>query len=128
MKGFEIGDISVTLLIWDILGQNGFPTLRNEYLKKSTGAVLVCDISNKQTLEKLPGWIDTIHGIEPNIPIIIALNKIDTSEPQFSEEDVKSLSFAHVPGFAGSLVLDLCGPKNASANRPGGEQEIVFED
>ena len=48
------------LLLWDIGGQAQFQKLRTVYFKGSNAGIGVFDLSNPQTLLKIPGWISSL--------------------------------------------------------------------
>ena len=47
-------EFDLTFSIWDILGQEEFKNIQNMALKNSKGAIIVCDITRKKTLENIP--------------------------------------------------------------------------
>jgi small GTP-binding protein len=78
IKDVELGNINVRLLLWDIGGQEQFLPLRQIYFKGSNAAFGVFDVTNPQSLLKLPGWVSSIKKtIKKVIPMIIVGNKID---------------------------------------------------
>lgn len=85
-KTFEIEAI-----IWDILGQLGYrKLLHSAYLRGAIGAILVCDLTRKETLETLDNWIDSLYSEWRWVPSIIVANKSDLAEEaEFHYEDIK---------------------------------------
>ena len=79
IKDVELEDnVNVRLLIWDIGGQEQFSKLRTIYFKGSNGSLGVFDLTNPQSLLKLPGWISSIKkSVKKAIPMIILGNKSD---------------------------------------------------
>ncbi len=78
IKDVEIGDTNVRLLLWDIGGQDQFLPLRQIYFKGSNAAFGVFDVTNPQSLLKLPGWVSSIKKtVKKSIPMIMVGNKID---------------------------------------------------
>ncbi|MFW9952118.1 MAG: Rab family GTPase, partial [Candidatus Thorarchaeota archaeon] len=59
IKDIDIDKINVRLLCWDIGGQEQFLPLRQIYFKGSDAAFGVFDITNPQSLLKLPGWVSS---------------------------------------------------------------------
>jgi small GTP-binding protein len=88
-KTFEIEAI-----IWDILGQLGYRTLLHAaYLRGAIGAILVCDLTRKETLENLDSWIDSLYSEWRWVPSIIVANKSDLEEEtEFHYEDIKEVA------------------------------------
>jgi small GTP-binding protein len=67
----------VTLLIWDLEGHTKFKSITPTYLKGSSGAIIVADLTRSDTLENLDRHIKLFLEINPHSTIAIALNKAD---------------------------------------------------
>lgn len=67
----------LNMIIWDVMGQEEFKISQNISFRDTHGALLVCDITRKETMENLLNWKDRLFGITQKIPIIILANKID---------------------------------------------------
>ncbi|MHA1374935.1 MAG: GTP-binding protein [Promethearchaeota archaeon] len=93
IKDVEMGEeTNVRLLIWDIGGQELFQKLRTIYFKGSNGALGVYDLTNPQSLLKLPGWISSIKkSVKKTIPMIILGNKSDL-ERQVERSEAEDLA------------------------------------
>jgi small GTP-binding protein len=98
---------SVTLLIWDIMGQKGFRELLQEaYFYGAQGIIAVCDITNKESMEELEGWIQSAFKVTGEIPVVFLANKSDLSDQaQFNLEDLKK--------FAGNYQKTIVYPSSA---------------
>lgn len=84
-------DINVTMLIWDIMGQQGFRELLQEaYFFGANGVLAVCDITRKQTLAGLEGWIQSVHRSAKGVPVVFIGNKADLMDKaEFKFDDLK---------------------------------------
>ncbi len=72
---------NVTMLIWDIMGQKGFRELLQEaYFYGAQGIIAVCDITNKETMMELDGWIDSAFNVTGKVPIVFLANKADLKD------------------------------------------------
>ncbi|MBD3211900.1 MAG: GTP-binding protein [Candidatus Lokiarchaeota archaeon] len=92
IKDLSIGETSIRLLIWDIAGQTAFQKLRSIYFKGSNGALGVYDVTEPQTLLKIPGWVSSIKkSVKKNIPMILLGNKIDL-ERKVDPSEAKDLA------------------------------------
>ena len=93
IKDVELEDnVNVRLLLWDIGGQDTFAKLRTIYFKGSSGALGVFDLTNPQSLLKLPGWISSIKkSVKKAIPMIILGNKSDL-ERQVERTEAEDLA------------------------------------
>ena len=72
----EDGSITLTLMIWDILGgkTNRFDSI---YYKGVKGALIVFDVTRMKTMDNLSKWISGLYEITGEVPIIFLGNKID---------------------------------------------------
>eukprot|EP01017_Pseudomicrothorax_dubius_P022922 TRINITY_DN2467_c0_g7_i1.p1 TRINITY_DN2467_c0_g7~~TRINITY_DN2467_c0_g7_i1.p1 ORF type:complete len:212 (+),score=40.97 TRINITY_DN2467_c0_g7_i1:34-669(+) len=80
-KTMYFDDKTVRLQLWDTAGQERFRSLIPSYIRDSAVAVLVYDISNRQSFENVPKWIEFVRE-ERGSDILIALlgNKADLAE------------------------------------------------
>ncbi len=69
---------SLRLQIWDLAGQQKFSNIREAFYKGTDGVVLVYDVSNPTSADRISDWIAEIKRIvhEP-VPMILVANKID---------------------------------------------------
>ncbi len=67
----------VHLLVWDLEGHTKFKSITTSYLKGSSGAIIVADLTRPDTLNSLDKHIELFLAINPNATIVIALNKAD---------------------------------------------------
>ena len=88
------GQAKVMMLVWDIMGQKGFrELLREAYFFGADGAIAVCDMTNKETLEELRYWIKALTDVAGDVPIVFAGNKADLENEQVVKElDLKDLA------------------------------------
>jgi len=71
------GNGKVKLTIWDIGGQKRFETMRSEFYKGASGAVLVFDLTRMETYNAIEGWLNEVRYYTGNIPFILIGNKVD---------------------------------------------------
>jgi len=87
----------VMMLVWDIMGQKGFrELLREAYFFGAHGAIAVCDLTNKETLEELRYWIKALTDVAGDVPIVFAGNKIDLENDRvIKEQDLQELALKY---------------------------------
>ncbi|UCE13212.1 MAG: GTP-binding protein [Candidatus Heimdallarchaeota archaeon] len=75
----EVGETVLRTAYWDYAGEDRFRMLFPGYCQGSSGALVAWDTSRIQTLAELPEWLGMIreHN-DPDIPIVLLGNKIDT--------------------------------------------------
>ena len=77
-KRVLIGSSTVQLSIWDTAGQERFHALGPIYYRDAAGALLVYDITDAESFNKVKNWVKELRKIVGNdIIIVIAGNKID---------------------------------------------------
>ena len=80
-KIINVEDKVVKLQIWDTAGQERFRNIAKNYFHTSDGFLIVYDISNKESFEKLDFWYEQIKLNAPeNTKCIVVGNKCDLEE------------------------------------------------
>jgi small GTP-binding protein len=86
-------EFDLTMMIWDILGQRVHDSLHATYYQGAAGALIVCDVTRRQTLEGLDEWTKVFRNVCPDAPILFLGNKADLKEQtQFSEQELKAVA------------------------------------
>ena len=88
-KVVEIEDREVTMLIWDLMGEHEFRRIQRTAFKGTQGALVVCDLTRKETLDGFDFWPENLHEVTGDVPIIFLGNKDDLPDKQISESDIK---------------------------------------
>ena len=86
-KEITIGGQPMTLFILDISGAKRFEDSRQKQFKDSDGIILVCDLTNRDSLNNLDSWKQEItnHCVE-NIPIVVVGSKEDDKQNSIVQE------------------------------------------
>jgi small GTP-binding protein len=79
-KVVTVDDINVTLMIWDIQGEDFFLSVPVEYIKGSSGYLLVMDGTRPETLDVAVSLQETAQKATNNAPFICLVNKADLKE------------------------------------------------
>ena len=84
----------IHLMIWDIMGQQGFRQLLQEaYFFGAQGIIGVCDLTRKNTLSELQSWMSAIHSVTEEIPTVFLGNKSDLGNYQEMDlNDIKTFA------------------------------------
>jgi small GTP-binding protein len=70
-------DTTVNLLIWDTAGQELYRSLTPIYCRNATAAVLVFDVTARETFDQLSEWMADVRGVVDDIVIVVCGNKTD---------------------------------------------------
>nr|CAD7455257.1 unnamed protein product [Timema tahoe] len=77
-KIVNVGGKSVKLQIWDTAGQERFRSVTRSYYRGAAGALLVYDITNRESFNALANWLSDARTLaSPNIIILLVGNKKD---------------------------------------------------
>jgi len=80
-KTMYLDDRTVRLQLWDTAGQERFRSLIPSYIRDSSVAVVVYDISNANSFENTRKWVDDVRGERGNDVIIVLVgNKTDLND------------------------------------------------
>lgn len=93
-KSQVFNNIDITLLLWDIHGEDEFQKIPKSYLKGSSGYFLIMDgtrISTLSIIGEIKKMADEVLGSDT--PFLVLVNKVDLSDRwEFSEEMEKEIS------------------------------------
>eukprot|EP01111_Echinosteliopsis_oligospora_P018448 TRINITY_DN846_c0_g1_i1.p1 TRINITY_DN846_c0_g1~~TRINITY_DN846_c0_g1_i1.p1 ORF type:complete len:210 (-),score=40.75 TRINITY_DN846_c0_g1_i1:192-821(-) len=77
-KIVEVGGRNVKLQIWDTAGQERFRSVTRSYYRGAAGAILVYDITNRETYNHVSSWLSDARSLaNKDIAIILVGNKAD---------------------------------------------------
>lgn len=76
-KVVQVGGEDLTLMLWDIYGQDEFQSVRTSYLRGASGYLLVADGTRMQTLAVARSLRQTAAGAVGSVPFVLVLNKAD---------------------------------------------------
>lgn len=79
-KLVNLGDQEVSLILWDIQGEDDFQKLRLSYLRGLSGYLLVVDGTRRDTLDKALAIQQSVEQSTGDAPFILILNKSDLKE------------------------------------------------
>jgi small GTP-binding protein len=76
-KNLNVGEMPVTLILWDIAGEDDVTAIRMSYLRGASGYFLVADGTRGETLD-VASSIQTRAAAEVgSVPFVLLLNKAD---------------------------------------------------
>jgi len=156
-KRLNLGGKRVDLAIWDTAGQERFHALGPIYYRDSNGAVLVYDITDEDSFNKVKNWVKELRKmLGQDICLAICGNKMDMEKNRrvdqaTAERYAASVGAVHFHTSAkqdkgiGEMFLDLskrmiaagsggsarggrAGSSRASSRRGRGTIEVVADD
>jgi small GTP-binding protein len=78
LKKLAIDNKPITMSIWDTGGQEMFDFIRPHYFIGSDGGLIVYDVTQKSSFDRLDRWFDELYKYcKENISVILVGNKTD---------------------------------------------------
>jgi small GTP-binding protein len=111
VKSLPLDNYIVKLQAWDTAGQERYAGVRPIYYRGARGALLVFDITTRQSFVNVDKWLEQIHKFSgPEVPIILVGNKIDLLESRVVTTDEVRVYAAQkeMPFFETSAKTDYC--------------------
>ncbi len=81
----------MTLLVWDLHGEDEFQRVKPSYLRGSSGCFVVADGTRPETVRSVPAMLEWLRGIVGEIPCLLLLNKHDLHEEWAIDADERRL-------------------------------------
>jgi len=92
-KKVSLDSGEMTLMLWDIYGQDEFQTVRDSYLRGATGYLLVADGTRYSTLDIAVVLQKRAESVIGRVPFLLLLNKRDLDrEWQVDEQTLVTLA------------------------------------
>ena len=76
-KTIAVDSHEMTLMLWDIYGQDEFQTVRDSYLRGASGYLLVADGTRHTTLDTAAALQQKAESVVGRVPFLLLLNKAD---------------------------------------------------
>jgi len=83
----------VSAQIWDLGGQESFRSLRKLYLEGANGGLVIFDLTDRNSFDKLNEWIDSFKNTRGEQPLLLIGNKSDL-ENQVKITDKEASQYA----------------------------------
>ena len=93
-KTLTINNQEIKLKIWDTAGQERFRNITTQYYKGADGIVLVYDVTDDASYEKIRDWMDQIlsNTQKDDIGLVLLGNKCDMEPRSVTEEQGNKLA------------------------------------
>jgi small GTP-binding protein len=92
-KTVRLDDKELSLILWDLVGEDDYIQVRMSYLRGAAGYLLVADGTRRATLDKAVELQQRTEGEIGNLPFILLINKLDLIDDWgIKESDIASLS------------------------------------
>jgi len=82
---------TVKLKIWDTAGQERFRSISFNSLNKSDACIVVFDLTEQTSFDRVTDWLKQIRDRKPKIPIVLFGNKSDLPDKKVKKEEIDEL-------------------------------------
>jgi small GTP-binding protein len=84
----------LNLLVWDLAGSDEFSS-QSSYLRGAASALLVCDLTRRDTLPKFTSFAEQLRALNGPVPLVMLGNKADLeAERAITDADLQAVSAA----------------------------------
>jgi len=91
-KRLRVGDQDLTLMMWDMAGEDRFQKVEDSYIRGAAGYLLVVDGTRRSTLDQALVLQDRAQTLLGSVPFSLLLNKADLAPDwKLEEGDVSAL-------------------------------------
>ena len=108
----DMPDCTVSLTLRDTCGQEQYKSLASQYYRETHGALIVYDITNRDSFEYLQEWIDDVSMYCPQgVKVVLVGNKVDLENEARAVTTTEGQKFAEEGGYAffeTSAKLNIC--------------------
>ena len=86
--------VDIYMAIWNIIGHVGFRQLLGDsFFNGAQGILAVADLTRRETLPVLTGWVEAVEGVAGKVPVVLVANKADlTAEAQFGAAELAEMA------------------------------------
>ncbi|MFX0065798.1 MAG: Rab family GTPase, partial [Candidatus Hermodarchaeota archaeon] len=124
----EEEEIDLTLIIWDLIGREGYHALHARSFVGVKGVLLVADLTRKETLLNLERyWIPLLFKVVEEVPMVFVCNKSDLKgKYEFQPKELSVMAKRYIDVEEGILPSGLETHYTTSA-KDGENVELAFE-
>jgi len=81
--------VHLTMMIWDILGQQGYTSIQARSYKGADGVLFICDLTRKDSLDNVISyWLAELDKVAKNVPAVLVGNKVDLQDERVVDDEV----------------------------------------
>ncbi len=86
VQDINVRNTTLRFTVWDTAGQERFGPVRKKYYLGARGAVLVFDLTNTESFERLNFWMNEVKQACGDIPMVFVGNKADLHSAVTAEQ------------------------------------------
>ena len=87
-RTIDMDESRLRLNIWDTAGQERYHSIAPLYYRGANGAIVVYDITNKQSFQRAKGWVNELKKTRnPDLVMVLSGNKADLASNRKVEQE-----------------------------------------
>lgn len=102
-------DKQYTIQVWDTAGQEKYRSLGPVYYRNTIAAILVFDITDRQSFQDLSGWIENFRSVAGSKPLIFIVGNKADLESNHKVDETEIQQFAEEHGYPYFITSALSG-------------------
>ncbi len=79
-KTLVLPSYTMNMLVWDMEGSSNLKKTQVNYLRGAAGALIVCDLSRRETLTAFERYAHQLRALNKNVPFVLIGNKVDLDD------------------------------------------------
>jgi len=79
-KTLVLPSYTMNMLVWDMEGSPNLKKTQVNYLRGAAGALIVCDLSRRETLAAFERYAHQLRALNKNVPFVLIGNKVDLDD------------------------------------------------
>lgn len=104
-KELTLGDQALTMMLWDIHGEEAYKKVQMSYLRGASGYLLVVDGTRRETIDVAMALRERVDAEIGKLPFVLVLNKCDLhDEWEISETILQDFLSQNIPVIRSSAL------------------------
>ena len=97
VKSVVVDNHQIKVNFWDLAGADEYFEVRNEFYRDAQGAMLVFDVADRASFEKLDTWLDEAykHGATRDMHVVVCGNKTDSKNREVKNKEAQGWASKH---------------------------------
>lgn len=85
----------VLLHFWDTAGKEEYGGLRDGYYIGAKGAIILFDVSNRETMANVQHWLQEFRKVAGDVPVVVLGNKVDVADRAVRPQEGSAIARKH---------------------------------
>ena len=110
-----IGEVQIKVRLWDKSGESTFGMLSKAYFKAGKGALIVYDVTSRESFDSVGKWVNVVRAEIPECPLVLCGNKTDAPADEVNVTDAEAQEACTKYGILGVVEVSAKTGDNVQA-------------